>query len=77
MKVIGLTGGIASGKSTASKILKDKGVEIIDADLVAREIVEPGRPALKEIVQAFGNAIVDDSGKLKRGNSLNLCLMTL
>ncbi len=74
MKVIGLTGGIASGKSTASKILKDKGVEIIDADLVAREIVEPGRPALKEIVQAFGNAIVDDSGKLKRGELAKTCV---
>ena len=72
MKVIGLTGGIASGKSTASKILKDKGVEIIDADLVAREIVEPGRPALQEIVQAFGNGIVDDSGNLKRGELAKL-----
>lgn len=66
MKVIGLTGGIASGKSTASEILKNNGVTIIDADIIAREIVKPNEPALKEIIKEFGDDIVDESGNLKR-----------
>ena len=47
-RVIGLTGGIASGKSTVARILRELGAEVIDADLVARVVVEPGRPALGE-----------------------------
>ena len=50
MYKIGLTGGIASGKSTVSNWLRDKGAPIIDADIVAREVVEPGTPGLKALV---------------------------
>lgn len=64
--VIGLTGGIASGKSTASKILRDLNIKIIDADVIAREIVEAGKPALVEIVEVFGDSIIDELGELKR-----------
>ena len=54
MRVIGLTGGIATGKSTVSRMLAEKGLPIVDADLIAREVVEPGKPAYREIVQTFG-----------------------
>ncbi|MBV7301059.1 dephospho-CoA kinase [Corynebacterium sp. TAE3-ERU2] len=66
MTIIGITGGIGSGKSTATAILKEKGAFIIDADLIAREIVEPGQPALAELAAEFGEDIVDDSGVLRR-----------
>jgi len=66
MKIIGLTGGIASGKSTVSNYLKELGAIIIDADIVARKIVEPGKPALKEIVDEFGSIILDEGGQLNR-----------
>jgi len=64
--VIGLTGGIASGKSTASSILKELGAIIIDADEVARKIVEKGRPALDEVKQYFGEKIILEDGNLNR-----------
>ncbi|MCP4042153.1 MAG: dephospho-CoA kinase, partial [Gammaproteobacteria bacterium] len=51
---IGLTGGIASGKSTVARCFEELGVPVIDADLLAREVVEPGRPALEEITLQFG-----------------------
>lgn len=63
---IGLTGGIASGKSVVASVFERLGVTLIDADTVAREIVEPGEPALAEIVARFGAHIVDDQGALKR-----------
>lgn len=63
---IGLTGGIASGKSVVAAAFERLGVAIIDADSVARQIVEPGEPALDEIIARFGADIVDDSGQLKR-----------
>lgn len=66
MKIIGLTGGIASGKSTVSKVLKDLGATIIDMDLIAREIVKPGLPAWQEIVQFFGNEILRQDGEINR-----------
>ncbi len=64
--LIGLTGGIASGKSTVSAILKEMGCRVIEADLVAREVVEPGSPGLKLLAEAFGRDIIDVQGKLKR-----------
>lgn len=67
MKIIGLTGGIASGKSTVSKLLKTLGAQIIDADQIAREIVAPGSDALSEIVAFFGPDILNPDGSLKRG----------
>lgn len=64
-KVIGLTGGIASGKSTVSDYLRDKGIPIVDADVVARQVVEPETKGLKLIVEAFGQDILD-KGHLNR-----------
>lgn len=66
MKVIGLTGGIGSGKSTVSRMLRGLGAKIIDADQVAREIVEKGKPALKEIAETFGEDTLLEDGTLDR-----------
>lgn len=64
--VIGLTGGIGSGKSMATDYLQQRGITIVDADLAARVIVEPGEPALQDIVQAFGAGILNADGTLNR-----------
>ncbi len=64
--VIGLTGGIASGKSTVGKLLVDKGALVVDADQIARAVVEPGQPALAELVARFGAAILTPEGQLDR-----------
>ena len=64
--IIGLTGGIASGKSTVSQMFRELGVAVIDADQIAREIVEPGEPAYDEIVETFGEAVVGEDGRLDR-----------
>ncbi len=66
MRVIGLTGGIASGKSTVSGMLRELGARVIDADAIAREVVEPGRPALAEIVAWLGRDILLADGSLDR-----------
>ena len=66
MRVIGLTGGIASGKSTAAKILAGLGAAIIDADQLARDVVRPGEPAYQAIVEAFGNGVLNDDGTINR-----------
>lgn len=63
---VGLTGGIASGKSTVSRMLSDLGAVIIDSDLIAREVVEPGTDGLKEVVAAFGPEILTEDGALDR-----------
>ncbi len=65
-RVIGLTGGIASGKSTIAGMLRRLGAEVIDADQIARELVEPEQPALGEIVRAFGPEVLDPAGRLDR-----------
>jgi dephospho-CoA kinase len=65
--IIGLTGGIASGKSTVSKLLIEKGFSVVDADAAARKAVEPGEPALEKIVDAFGQEILNPDGTLNRG----------
>ncbi|KAI7869786.1 dephospho-CoA kinase domain-containing protein [Spinellus fusiger] len=57
MKLIGLTGGIASGKSTATQLIREYGVPVIDADTIAREVVAPGKPANKKIREAFGESV--------------------
>lgn len=67
MIVIGLTGGIASGKSLISAELAGLGAVILDGDLIAREIVAPGSQALREISEAFGPEYLDESGALRRG----------
>lgn len=66
MRKIGVTGGIGSGKSSVSNILRDFGVEIIDADIIAREIVRKGEKALKEIADSFGAEIIKADGELDR-----------
>lgn len=66
MRVIGLTGGIASGKSTAAKILAELGARVVDADQIARDVVAPGEPALAEIVARFGHDYLLADGTLDR-----------
>lgn len=66
MKILGVTGGIGSGKSSVSRILKDLGAVIIDADSTARAVTAKGGKALEELVDYFGEAILDDSGELDR-----------
>ncbi len=66
MLVVTLTGGIGSGKSTVARIFAELGAPVIDADLVAREVVEPGSPALTEIESAFVPEVLDGDGNLRR-----------
>src|SRR6056297_821647 len=66
MAVIGLTGGIGSGKSTVARLFGELGVHWVDADDVAREVVEPGTPALAEIAEHFGEDILTSDGALDR-----------
>jgi dephospho-CoA kinase len=63
---VGLTGGIASGKSTAAKFFGALGVPILDSDQVAREVVEPGQPPLERLVERFGPSILTPDGHLDR-----------
>lgn len=65
-QIIGLTGGIATGKSTVARFLREFGVVVIDADELARRVVEPGQPALEEIVDAFGPEVLAEDGTLDR-----------
>lgn len=67
MKVIGLTGGIGMGKSTCAQLLRDRGIPVVDTDDLAREVVEPGQPALAHVIEAFGADIVGPDGRLRRG----------
>ncbi|QDZ42522.1 dephospho-CoA kinase [Corynebacterium sp. sy039] len=67
MKRIGLTGGIGSGKSTVAKIFAERGFPVIDADKIAREIVEPASPVLAELADHFGKDIITADGSLDRG----------
>jgi dephospho-CoA kinase len=64
--LVGLTGGIATGKSTVDAALRELGAHIIDADVLAREVVEPGEPALAEIVAEFGPGVLGPDGRLDR-----------
>jgi dephospho-CoA kinase len=66
MLIIGLTGGIGSGKSTVSRLFADHGVPVIDADVIARELVQPGQAALESLIQEFGPEILDDQDQLDR-----------
>lgn len=66
MKMIGLTGGIGSGKSTVAKLLAEHGFSVVDADQLAREVVEPGQPALAELAEAFGQDVLLADGSLNR-----------
>jgi dephospho-CoA kinase len=66
MRIIGLTGGIASGKSCVTRLLERLGAAVIDADRLAREVVEPGQQALQEVAAAFGSAVLNPDGSLNR-----------
>jgi dephospho-CoA kinase len=66
MYLIALTGGIGAGKSTIARLLAEFGAHVIDADRVARDVVEPGQPALIELVKQFGDEIVTATGSLNR-----------
>lgn len=66
MLTVGLTGGIGSGKSTVAALFSQLGVDIIDTDLLARQVVEPGTPALKEIVSHFGEEVLNSDNSLNR-----------
>jgi dephospho-CoA kinase len=63
---VALTGGIASGKSTVSALLRELGAVVIDADQLARDVVAPGTPGLAEVVEAFGEDVLADDGSLDR-----------
>ncbi|HEX5752132.1 MAG TPA: dephospho-CoA kinase [Archangium sp.] len=65
MKLYGLTGGIASGKSTVSRMLRELGAQVLDADVIAREVVEPGTPGLKAVAERFPG-VLDAEGRLDR-----------
>ncbi len=66
MLAVGLTGGMGSGKSTVARLLVERGAALIDADAIAREVVEPGRPAHRALVDRFGPGIVAPNGTLDR-----------
>ena len=66
MKIIGVTGPIASGKSAVTALLKEKGAHVIDADIIAREVVEPGRPAWTDIVEYFGESVLQPDQSIDR-----------
>jgi dephospho-CoA kinase len=63
---VALTGGIASGKTTVANLFAELGVPLIDTDVIARQVVEPGQPALAEVVKAFGPDVLDAEGRLDR-----------
>jgi dephospho-CoA kinase len=66
MKVLGLTGGIGMGKSASAQLFRSRGVAVVDTDELARQVVEPGQPALAEVREAFGADIVGPDGRLRR-----------
>ena len=76
MLLIGLKGGIGSGKSTVAAMLRDQGIRVVDADQIAREVVEPGQPALAELVEVFGQDILNDDGSLNRQELANRAFAT-
>ena len=66
MKLIGITGGIGMGKSTIAEFLGERGLPIVDTDQIARDVVQPGEPALQKIVEAFGPDMISGDGSLDR-----------
>ena len=72
MRRIGLTGGIGSGKSTVARLFEQLGAHVIDADAIAREVVEPGSAGLQALVDAFGPSILDGDGRLNRQALANI-----
>jgi len=66
VKLFGITGGVGMGKSTAGQLLRQRGLEVADTDILARQLTEPGQPALQEIAQRFGAAVLSADGQLNR-----------
>ncbi len=66
MKVCGLTGGVGMGKSTAAEFLRARGAQVVDTDELARQLVQPGQPALAEIQAEFGKKVIAPDGQLRR-----------
>ena len=66
MKVCGLTGGVGMGKSTAAEFLRARGAQVVDTDELARQLVQPGQPALAEIQAEFGKKVIAPDGRLRR-----------
>ena len=64
--IVGLTGGIASGKTTVASILIEKGYRVIDSDNISREVIEPGKPAYKDIIDFFGESILNRDESINR-----------
>jgi dephospho-CoA kinase len=72
MTVLGLTGGVGMGKSACAQLLIARGIPVVDTDELARQIVEPGQPALAEIQKTFGADVIDTDGRLLRGELARL-----
>lgn len=72
MKVLGLTGGIGMGKTTAARLLRERGVPVVDTDDLARQVVEPGQPALATIQAEFGPQVIAPDGTLRRDEMARL-----
>jgi dephospho-CoA kinase len=66
MKVFGLTGGVGMGKTTIAQFLAERGTRVVDTDVLAHQLVEPGEPALREIESAFGSGVIAPDGRLRR-----------
>jgi dephospho-CoA kinase len=66
VKLFGVTGGVGMGKSTAGRLLEQRGIAVADTDLIARQLTEPGQPALAEIAQRFGPQVLSADGQLNR-----------
>ncbi|WP_437610341.1 dephospho-CoA kinase [Erwinia sp. V71] len=65
---VALTGGIGSGKSTVTRAFADLGIDVVDADVIARQVVEPGQPALQDIASKFGPSVLNADGSLNRAS---------
>ena len=76
MLLVGLTGGIGSGKSTVATLLRQRGAVVVDADVIARQVVEPKTPALAALVDRFGEQILGSNGKLDRAKLAELAFAT-
>jgi dephospho-CoA kinase len=72
MRLLGLTGGVGMGKSTAAGFFRARGIQIVDTDQLARELVAPGQPAYREIRTAFGDNIISPDGQLRRDELANI-----
>jgi len=77
MRKMGLTGGIASGKSAVAAMLREMGFRIIEADLVAHKLIEPGQPAHQEVLQEFGSDLADAAGRIDRAKLASIVFADL